>query len=68
MVYYPQESLYKPYKYHGYTVRGTPNCPLIHDGLATQVYLGNAGNGFSEFNPNSSSLIASTFFWYIYRH
>ena len=23
-----QESLYKPYKYHGYTVRGTPNCPL----------------------------------------
>ncbi len=27
---YPyQESLYKPYKYHGYTVRGTPNCPLI---------------------------------------
>ena len=29
MVYYPQESLYKPYKYHGYTVRGTPNCPLI---------------------------------------
>ena len=26
--YYPQESLYKPYKYHGYTVRGTPNCPL----------------------------------------
>ena len=27
--YYPQESLYKPYKYHGYTVRGTPNCPLI---------------------------------------
>ena len=28
MAYYPQESLYKPYKYHGYTVRGTPNCPL----------------------------------------
>ena len=28
--YCPQESLYKPYKYHGYTVRGTPNCPLIH--------------------------------------
>ena len=28
MGYYPQESLYKPYKYHGYTVRGTPNCPL----------------------------------------
>ena len=24
MGYYPQESLYKPYKYHGYTVRGTP--------------------------------------------
>ena len=23
-----QESLYKFYKYHGYTVRGTPNCPL----------------------------------------
>ena len=23
------KSLYKPYKYHGYTVRGTPNCPLI---------------------------------------
>ena len=22
------KSLYKPYKYHGYTVRGTPNCPL----------------------------------------
>ena len=30
MGYYPQESLYKHYKYHGYTVRGTPNCPLIH--------------------------------------
>ncbi len=29
MGYYPQESLYKPYKYHVYTVRGTPNCPLI---------------------------------------
>ena len=29
MGYYPQESLYKPYKYHGYTVRGTPNCPLF---------------------------------------
>ena len=29
MGYYPQESLYKPYKYHGYTVRGTSNCPLI---------------------------------------
>ena len=29
MGYYPQESLYKPYKYHGYTVRGTHNCPLI---------------------------------------
>ena len=28
MGYYPQESLYKPYKYHGYTVRGTSNCPL----------------------------------------
>ena len=28
VIYYPQESLYKPYKYHGYTVRGTPNCPL----------------------------------------
>ena len=28
MGYYPQESLYKPYKYHGYTVRGTLNCPL----------------------------------------
>ena len=22
-------ALYKPDKYHGYTVRGTPNCPLI---------------------------------------
>ena len=22
------KSLYKPYKYHGYTVRGTPDCPL----------------------------------------
>ncbi len=32
MGYYPQESLYKPYKYHGYTVRGTPNCPLIQIG------------------------------------
>ena len=28
MGYYHQESLYKPYKYHGYTVRGTPHCPL----------------------------------------
>ena len=34
MGYYPQESLYKPYKYHGYTyVRGTPNCPLNEGGL-----------------------------------
>ena len=24
------KSQYKPYKYHGYTVRGTPNCPLKH--------------------------------------
>ena len=21
--------IFSPYKYHGYTVRGTPNCPLI---------------------------------------
>ena len=36
MGYYPQESLYKPYKYHGYTVRGTPNCPLITTFYANQ--------------------------------
>ena len=35
MGYYPQESLYKPYKYHGYTVRGTPNCPLTFPFLKT---------------------------------
>ena len=23
----------EPNKYHGYTVRGTPNCPLIYDGM-----------------------------------
>ena len=34
MGYYSQESLYKPYKYHGYTnVRGTPNCPLKMSGI-----------------------------------
>ena len=33
MGYYPQESLYKPYKYHGYTVGGTPNCPLKYTNL-----------------------------------
>ena len=37
MGYYPQESLYKPYKYHGYTVRGTPNCPLNIWDYITQV-------------------------------
>ena len=37
MGYYPQESLYKPYKYHGYTVRGTPNCPLKKVGISGQV-------------------------------
>ena len=34
MGYYPQESLYKPYKYHGFIllgVHGTPNCPLKVD-------------------------------------
>ena len=31
MGYYPQESLYKPYKYHGYTVRGYTQLSLdIH--------------------------------------
>ena len=35
MGYYPQESLYKPYKYDGYTVRGTPNCPLSKVGIGT---------------------------------
>ena len=25
----PRIPIYKPYKYHGYTVRGTPNFPLI---------------------------------------
>ena len=40
MGYYPQESLYKPYKYHGYTVRGTPNCPLNSGEIAyLMVYL-----------------------------
>ena len=45
MGYYPQESLYKPYKYHGYTVRGTPNCPLIQDDMfsPTQVPSGWGG-------------------------
>ena len=43
MGYYPQESLYKPYKYHGYTVRGTPNCPLIdiHPGKLPNDWLEN---------------------------
>ena len=30
----PRMPIYKPYKYHGYTVRGTPNCPLILGCLA----------------------------------
>ncbi len=38
MGYYPQESLYKPYKYHGYTVRGTPNCPLKKTESTTYNY------------------------------
>ena len=38
MGYYPQESLYKPYKYHGYTVRGTPNCPLINTPSLQNIY------------------------------
>ena len=39
MGYYPQESLYKPYKYHGYTVRGTPNCPLtVVAAFTYQIY------------------------------
>ena len=29
--YNPQESLQNTIKYHGYTVRVTPNCPLNHD-------------------------------------
>ena len=37
MGYYPQESLYKPYKYHGYTVRGTPNCPLKYKAYSDQL-------------------------------
>ena len=38
MGYYPQESLYKPYKYHGYTVRGTPNCPLRDSFQSDGIY------------------------------
>ena len=37
MGYYPQESLYKPYKYHGYTVRGPPNCPLKTEFISGSV-------------------------------
>ena len=38
MGYYPQESLYKPYKYHGYTVRGTHNCPF-YVYVYTNIYI-----------------------------
>ena len=38
MGYYPQESLYNSYKYHGYTVRGTPNCPLI-DVICNMIHI-----------------------------
>ena len=24
----PRIPIFSPYKYHGYTIRGTPNCPL----------------------------------------
>ena len=52
MGYYPQESLYKPYKYHGYTVRGTPNCPL------NQVLVEGLGYGpvcWTIFRPNNGT-------------
>ena len=53
MGYYPQESLYKPYKYHGYTVRGTPHCPLIFvstfEGLPNTRYVFSHGGRFSFF-------------------
>ena len=72
MGYYPQESLYKPYKYHGYTVRGTPNCPLKltassplkMDGLEDFLVSNKDGNFFSGrascggavFSANKSSI------------
>ena len=65
MGYYPQESLYKPYKYHGYTVRGTPICQLLSilagsiasaDGQSITMHLGVADlldTGIHPFPPFS---------------
>ena len=45
---------YKPYKYHGYTVRGTPNCPL------TETYQTlSLGRGFFSFIPRGLKLLSS---------
>ena len=54
MGYYPQESLYiyKPYKYHGYTVRGTPNCPLNGQQKShLQVYRSSLGTPPWDWDP-----------------
>ena len=51
MGYYPQESLSKPYKYHGYTVRGTPNCPL--NGRFSGVIFSLKRTPSSEFDEGS---------------
>ena len=51
MGYYPQESLYKPYKYHGYTVRGTPNCPLISSDRITPIKKRHEVKGHLEVVP-----------------
>ena len=50
MGYNPQESLH--YKYHGYTVRGTPNCPLIFIFLRIFIFVANLRKYNSLSNTN----------------
>ena len=47
--------IYKPYKYHGYTVRGTPNCPLIRNSTNDPNYDNLVFDGATLMKPKSGS-------------
>ena len=50
--------IYKPYKYHGYTVRGTPNCPLsLHKRKTCCIPRG--FNGFQWHQDTSAEAFGS---------
>ena len=58
--FHPQESLENTInKYHGYTVRGTPNCPLIFDGLCASLNIefNISGDKAVDFTKDDSWLI-----------